>query len=79
MEDSIADGICDDANNNVECYFDGGDCCFNIISFCDECICYYGKRKVAKYSALLLLQIVTQELSLGDMTISSYFDYWNYS
>ena len=46
MEDSIADGICDDANNNVECYFDGGDCCFNLIAFCDECICYYGNRKV---------------------------------
>ena len=54
MEDSIADGICDDANNNVGCYFDGGDCCFNIITICDECICYYGNIKVT---------IVDKELS----------------
>lgn len=25
--DFIGDGLCDDSNNNVECDFDGGDCC----------------------------------------------------
>ena len=25
----IADGYCDDLNNNFECAFDGGDCCNN--------------------------------------------------
>ena len=43
----IADGFCDDENNNVECYFDGGDCCFDVETyFCDDCHCYYGKDNV---------------------------------
>ena len=41
----LADGFCDDFNNNVECYFDGGDCCFDVYTyFCDDCHCYYGKN-----------------------------------
>ena len=44
--DSIADGICDDENTNIECYFDGGDCCFNPITMCDDCYCLYGKKEV---------------------------------
>ena len=43
----LADGFCDDENNNVECYFDGGDCCFDVETyFCDDCHCYYGKDHV---------------------------------
>ena len=43
----LADGFCDDENNNVECYFDGGDCCFDVYTyFCDDCHCYYGKDYV---------------------------------
>ena len=47
--DSIADGICDDANTNIECYFDGGDCCFNPITMCDDCFCLYGKKELPTY------------------------------
>ena len=38
----IADGYCDDENNNGECYYDGGDCCGpNVDSlYCTECICH---------------------------------------
>jgi len=37
----IGDGICDDGANNLDCNFDGGDCCGpNVITnFCAECEC----------------------------------------
>ena len=35
------DGWCDDFNNKPECYFDAGDCCFNVDpQFCTKCECY---------------------------------------
>ena len=39
--DLIADGYCDDGNNNPECNFDGGDCCGNNVKtdFCSDCVC----------------------------------------
>ena len=40
----VADGFCDDLNNNIECYFDGGDCCFDVVQyFCQDCLCFYSK------------------------------------
>ena len=38
----IADGYCDDINNNLDCTYDGGDCCgSNVITqYCTECMCY---------------------------------------
>jgi hypothetical protein len=38
----IGDGQCDDATNNQECHFDGGDCCgYNVNTLhCMECICF---------------------------------------
>ena len=38
----IADGYCDDVNNNLACTYDGGDCCGSNVDteYCDECICY---------------------------------------
>ena len=43
----VNDGICDDVTNNIECYFDAGDCCGAavITLFCNECICYNASRK----------------------------------
>ena len=40
--DWVGDGFCDDATNNVECNYDGGDCCGPKISmdYCFECICF---------------------------------------
>ena len=40
----IGDGYCDDINNNVDCTFDGGDCCGGIIdpTYCTECLCLEG-------------------------------------
>ena len=39
----IGDGFCDDENNNKNCFFDGGDCCFNVRDeFCSDCACYFG-------------------------------------
>lgn len=38
---SVGDGWCDDINNVAECYFDAGDCCFNVNpEFCTKCECY---------------------------------------
>ena len=38
----ISDGQCDDEANNVECQYDGGDCCLPspILSFCNICVCH---------------------------------------
>ena len=38
----VGNGICNDETNNVECYFDGGDCCGACINteYCSQCICY---------------------------------------
>ena len=40
----IADGYCDDINNNLDCTYDGGDCCgSNVITFtCTQCLCLEG-------------------------------------
>ena len=37
----IADGYCDDVNNNVDCSYDGGDCCGCNVNtqWCQECQC----------------------------------------
>ena len=37
----IGDGFCDDINNNLDCTYDGGDCCgANVITqYCAECLC----------------------------------------
>ena len=37
----IADGSCDDSNNNQFCEFDGGDCCgANAkMQYCYDCLC----------------------------------------
>ena len=38
---SIGDGFCNDETNNVECNFDGGDCCGSCINTdrCTDCTC----------------------------------------
>ena len=37
----IADGYCDDINNNLACTYDGGDCCGSNVNteWCTECQC----------------------------------------
>ena len=37
----VADGYCDDNNNNMGCNYDGGDCCGPDVNtdYCQECIC----------------------------------------
>ena len=38
----IGDAYCDDINNNLDCNFDGGDCCGSNVNteYCTECICH---------------------------------------
>ena len=40
----IGDGYCDDVTNNIQCNYDGGDCCgVNInTNFCIQCQCLSG-------------------------------------
>ena len=40
-QDWIGDDECDDINNNVDCNFDGGDCCLPNVNtqYCTECLC----------------------------------------
>ena len=37
----VQDGHCNDEANNIECLFDGGDCCYPCVStkFCSDCKC----------------------------------------
>ena len=37
----IGDSYCDDNNNNLECNYDGGDCCGPNVNtdYCTECLC----------------------------------------
>ena len=37
----IGDGFCNDITNNVDCGFDGGDCCGSCVNteYCTECTC----------------------------------------
>ena len=37
----VGNGFCNDDTNNVECNYDGGDCCENVkTDYCSECNCY---------------------------------------
>ena len=40
----IADGFCDDYNNNLDCSYDGGDCCGSNVNtqYCSVCQCLEG-------------------------------------
>ena len=40
----IGDGYCDDINNNLDCFYDGGDCCgLNVNTlYCNICQCLEG-------------------------------------
>ena len=41
----IGDGFCDDATNNLDCDYDGGDCCLNPLNtvYCEICQCINGE------------------------------------
>ena len=44
----MGDGYCDDATNNIECNYDGGDCCLDPVNtqYCSECQCIGGGSTV---------------------------------
>ena len=41
---TIGNGYCDDGNNNVDCQYDGGDCCGSCVvrKYCSDCQCLGG-------------------------------------
>ena len=40
----VGDGYCDDITNNLDCNYDGGDCCGSFVNnqYCTECQCLEG-------------------------------------
>ena len=39
----VGDGYCHDELNNLDCSYDGGDCCVNVnTDYCSECSCLGG-------------------------------------
>ena len=73
---NLGDGWCDDFNNVAECYFDVGDCCFNVNpQSCTKCECYED-GKIPRYEIFrkiklhwLLKSMVIIQLS-GGQTIA---------
>ena len=47
----VGDGFCDDATNNEQCNFDGGDCCgIDIdLEYCTLCKCFAGEFSNSRY------------------------------
>ena len=47
----VGDGYCDDGANNIECLYDGGDCCGSCINteHCSECACLGNVSSYGKY------------------------------
>ena len=42
----VGNGYCNDETNTIDCNYDGGDCCANVITdHCSECTCHYRKVK----------------------------------
>ena len=38
----VGDGYCDDHLNHLDCFFDGGDCCYGgDQTFCADCQCHH--------------------------------------
>ena len=54
----IGDELCDDANNNIPCDYDGGDCCGSRVhkNFCVNCTCN-GKCRFTKLIQIEIINI----------------------
>ena len=51
----VGNGFCNDETNNVDCNYDGGDCCFvnTNTNSCSECVCYFLETCEAGYHPLV--------------------------
>ena len=50
----MGNGYCNDETNNLECNYDGGDCCLGSgldTQYCTECQCLYGDGEGIFYTA----------------------------
>ena len=50
----VGDTFCDDDNNNLECDYDGGDCCGGQMTFCSVCWCAISNMTFADYTEYLI-------------------------
>ena len=71
----IGDGICNDFLNEMDCQFDGGDCCLHFIldQNCSECMCHLdGERRpsVLSQESSTVISISQNQIgSIGDNNI----------
>ena len=76
--DWVGDEYCDDENNNVDCSFDGGDCCGDNVdtSFCSQCLCLEDQTS----SALTTTTTSTTSTSTTEVLITTFGKHhnWNY-
>ena len=65
-----ADGECDDINNKVSCFFDGGDCCGPDVStlYCTECLCHKDSVECSVPAELIGNGFCNDEANNGDCT-----------
>ena len=65
--DWIGDTFCDDDNNNLECNYDGGDCCGpNVLTnFCTECLCLNNVTTQTSTTANSTLPVSTETTTAG--------------
>ena len=50
--DIVGDGYCNDESNNLECNYDGRDCCGDCVNtdYCTECICHNETNFINPYT-----------------------------
>ena len=62
----IGNGYCNDETNNIDCNFDGGDCCGNCANadHCSDCVCHAESpiASCGKYYQILSISVVNFKL-----------------
>ena len=66
QSNKISDGFCNDETNNVECDFDGGDCCGTCVltQQCSECLCLGNSSRNMESSTSFFMK--NQNVLLGN-------------
>ena len=64
----VGDGICNDETNNVECSFDGGDCCNSDANMdsCTSCVCFLEETCLAGVHPLVGNEFCNDETNIKE-------------
>ena len=70
----IGDGYCDDVTNNIQCNYDGGDCCgVNInTQYCVQCQCLDGNTTTTSGGPTTTGALTTSSTLFGGIIIDMY-------